>query len=157
MKPLDFVRTPKGNIAMITEMNYSDLNVPTKYSISFIGTPSPHEKDAWWFDNEGLQVLDNLPSLLARNIVHPFGTGMSPALDSFPMEEKPAQKESIDESPDIDSSIESSVGSVCFNGLCFPCDQMFTAVQVADLVYKIMTASESRTKTLIKTKTKRKK
>lgn len=48
------------------------------------GNPSG-EKNSWWYENEGLEVIDNLPSLLARNIVHPYGSGKKPAIDTYPI------------------------------------------------------------------------
>lgn len=88
MKPLDFVKTPLGSIALITEMNINkggNNNDIKSYSISFLGEKNPGEKNAWWYEHEGLQVIDNLPSLLARNLVHPFGTGKEVALQVFPI------------------------------------------------------------------------
>lgn len=78
MKPLDFVRTPKGAIAIITETGHNG----DKASISFIGE-SASEKNAWWDDGE-LTIIDNLPSLLARNLCHPFGDGRKDALKCYP-------------------------------------------------------------------------
>jgi hypothetical protein len=73
VKPLDFVKTPKGNIAIIVEMSGSGA------SIEFIGNIDrfKREKSAWW-DAEELVVIDNLPNLLTRSLAHPFGGGGSP-------------------------------------------------------------------------------
>lgn len=48
MKPLDFVKTPKGAIAMITEVNLANDNYPfLKCDISFIGGGNPtNEKNS---------------------------------------------------------------------------------------------------------------
>lgn len=48
LKALDFVRTPKGAIAMITEVSESSSGIRS-FSINFIG-PSMGEKNAWWAD-----------------------------------------------------------------------------------------------------------
>jgi len=45
MKPLDFIKTKKGNISTITEVSISQ-GVLTA-SIEFLGT-FPDEKTAWW-------------------------------------------------------------------------------------------------------------
>ena len=79
MKPLDFVKTPKGNIAIITETN----NLGAQASITFIGRQNPdNEKNAWWYSNE-LEVIDNLPLLLAYSTAHPFGQGRADADRAF--------------------------------------------------------------------------
>lgn len=81
MKPLDFVRTPKGNVALITETNGEG----SAASITFIGHPNPMEHNAWWIEAE-LTVLDNLPRMLARGMCHPFGQGEDDAVAAFPGE-----------------------------------------------------------------------
>lgn len=43
MKPLDFVRTPAGNIAIIKETNSNG----TEASIRFIGKTEIQEKNSW--------------------------------------------------------------------------------------------------------------
>ena len=70
MKPLDFVKTKKGNVGMITEVSAS---VGFQASIEFLGT-FEGEKNAWWSASE-FEVIDSLPDLLSRNLKHPFGTG----------------------------------------------------------------------------------
>jgi hypothetical protein len=83
MKPLDFVRTPKMGVAMVTETTVTDGKV--RASISYIGGGNPtEEKNQWWEEHE-LQVLDNFPSLLSRNMAHPFGDGKIQALGSYPI------------------------------------------------------------------------
>jgi hypothetical protein len=88
IKPLDFVKTPKGNIAMIKEVNEyskSDNGRSNQYSIIFLGGGNPNqERNAWWYQSE-LEVIDNLPSLLARNLIHPFGCGKKSALKYYPI------------------------------------------------------------------------
>jgi hypothetical protein len=71
MKPLDFVKTRKGNLGMITEVSTCQGNLTA--SVAFLGT-FEGEKTAWWGADE-LEVVDNLPDLLSRNLNHPFGTG----------------------------------------------------------------------------------
>lgn len=80
MKPLDFVKTPKGNFAIIQEVSESGA------SIEFIGEVPKfnREKSAWW-DVEELQIIDNLPNLLARTMAHPFGTGHAVCNTHFPI------------------------------------------------------------------------
>ncbi len=59
MMALDFVKTPKGNIAMVTETN----NGGAAASITCIGKPNPDgEHKAWWAKDE-LEVIDNLAFL----------------------------------------------------------------------------------------------
>jgi len=84
MKPLDFVKTPKDAVAIITEMNcIQGINT---YSIEFLGGGNPtREKNSWWKENEGLIIIDSLPQLLARNLIHPFGQGKQYAINAFPL------------------------------------------------------------------------
>ena len=61
-----------------------ELNGKTEASITFIGDGNPtKEKNAWWQENE-LVVLDNLPSLLSRNLAHPMGNGKKMAMKAYP-------------------------------------------------------------------------
>lgn len=70
MKPLDFVRTPKGAIALVTEISGSGTA-----SLMYLGGGNPtHEKNAWWAEGS-LEVIDSLPHLLAVMAAHPFGDG----------------------------------------------------------------------------------
>ena len=64
MKILDIVRHTSGSVGMITEGGSS-------FSIRWFG--SPNIKSAWWSPEEGLEVIDNLPNFLAKNMAHPFG------------------------------------------------------------------------------------
>lgn len=82
MKPLDFVRTPKGAIAMVVEVN--EVDGRTDASISYIGGGNPtKEKNAWWREDE-LQVIDNFPQLVSREMAHPMGKGKEYAEKAFP-------------------------------------------------------------------------
>lgn len=84
MRPLDFVRTPKGNIALITETNSHGLQA----SISFIGKQNrDNEKNAWW-DEKELEVIDTLPHLIAVNMCHPFGRGREDVEEYYSRKEK---------------------------------------------------------------------
>jgi hypothetical protein len=80
VKPLDFVKTPKGNIAIITEVSGGEA------SIEFIGEPpiGKREHNAWW-DFDELKLIDSLPNLMARTMSHPFGTGRSAGETHFPL------------------------------------------------------------------------
>ena len=100
MKVLDFVRTPKGAIALVTDVSGSadgvtdleeildpddqdDRNRYPQVAIEFIGTGNPSgEKNAWWFPNEGLTVVDSMPNLMARLVLG--DTGYSDADKAFP-------------------------------------------------------------------------
>lgn len=78
LKPLDFVATPKGAVALVTEVNV--IQGTTSYSIRFFSrTNHTGEKCAWWYDDEGLIYLDNLPNLLASGLVHPFSSDKEPS------------------------------------------------------------------------------
>lgn len=79
IRALDFVRTPGGNIAIVTET--SVVQGVLKIAISYIG-PWGGERNAWWKESE-LEVIDSLPSLLARTICHPFGDGEIKAKEHF--------------------------------------------------------------------------
>lgn len=78
MKALDFVKTPKGQIALITETN----GLGKIASIIFIGGDKKNEKNAWW-DKKDLEVLDSLPRLLSAELAHPFGTGKEDVKEFF--------------------------------------------------------------------------
>lgn len=61
MKPLDFVITPEGNIAIVTATTGSG----SEASINFIGGGNPDgEHNAWWYEYE-LTVIDSLGHLLS--------------------------------------------------------------------------------------------
>jgi len=79
MKPLDFVKTPMGAVAIILEV--TEGNGVSKASIAFIGKPTK-EKNAWWEKSE-LTVIDNLPRVLAYNLAHPMGNGKQHASKYF--------------------------------------------------------------------------
>ena len=82
MKPLDFVKTPKGAIAIIKETYGNGREA----SISFLGGGSPTgEKNAWWGESDGLEVIDNLPHLLSKMSCHPFGAGMEDVENTYPI------------------------------------------------------------------------
>ena len=69
--PLDFVKTPKGNIALVTETNRKGQEA----SIDFIGGGNPDgEHNAWWSASD-LKVIDSLSHLIAKATRHPFGNG----------------------------------------------------------------------------------
>lgn len=71
MKPLDFIKTRKGNVGMITEVSTGGGR--HKAAVQFLGH-AVTEKTAWW-DNEEFEVIGNLPDLLSQNLKHAFGTG----------------------------------------------------------------------------------
>jgi hypothetical protein len=81
LRPLDFVRTPGGGIALVSEVNPSG-----DASITYLGGGNPsHEKNAWWYPHEGLVVLDSLPRLLAGMMHHPFGLNRDRGDRWFPL------------------------------------------------------------------------
>lgn len=104
IKPLDFVRPvphiKKDLIIVInadgikcdnTERFVDDskcIGIVTEVSkngdcsVSWVGN-SPI-KCAWWSEKE-LEVVDNLPNLLSRNMAHPFGVNQMNADDVFPI------------------------------------------------------------------------
>ena len=85
MKPLDFVKTPKGAVAIIRETNGNGGQA----SIDFLGGGNPTgEKNAWWGENDGLKVIDNLPHLLAKMSCHPFGAGREDVENTYPITER---------------------------------------------------------------------
>lgn len=90
MKPLDFVRTPQGAIALVTEVNQPiQPGSKSQASITFIGGGNPTgERNAWWREGE-LVVVDSLPRLLAKGLCHPFGNGKPVAEDTFPLTPTP--------------------------------------------------------------------
>lgn len=72
MKPLDFVKTKKGNIALVTEVR--DTQGELNASIRFLEKLEPGygEKNAWWTEDE-LTIIGSLPDLLSQNLSHPMG------------------------------------------------------------------------------------
>lgn len=80
MKALDIVRTPKGAIGIVNETQ-SNGNA----SIDYLDENPHHEKSAWWYPGE-LQVVNNLPNILARAMIHPFSSHHDVANNAFPVE-----------------------------------------------------------------------
>ena len=74
MKALDFVVTPKGQTALVTETNDQGTSV----SIRILGENTEREHSSW-YDEDELTVIDNLALVLASNICHPFGRGRQDA------------------------------------------------------------------------------
>ena len=72
IKPLDFVLTPGGNIALVDETNGDAGSI--EVSITFINPEHGEERNAWWREEE-LKVINSLPYILANGIRHPFGKG----------------------------------------------------------------------------------
>lgn len=65
MRPLDFVRIKTGEIGLITEVNVSGANIEF-FKIY------PNIKTAWYDENE-IEIIDNLADLLSRELAHLFG------------------------------------------------------------------------------------
>ena len=83
-QPLDFVKTPKGQIGFVT-----DVSSNGDCSIAFLGGKGNGEKSAWWSPKDGLIIVDSLPSLLAREIVHPFNDNAKKVANKvFPVDRK---------------------------------------------------------------------
>lgn len=81
MKALDFVKTPGGAIALVTEVNPDGTA-----SITYLGGGNPsNEKNAWWRPDEGLVVVESLPRLLANAVPHPFGQNKYQGNFLFPL------------------------------------------------------------------------
>lgn len=72
LKPLDFVLTPKGNIALVVETHEYKSGVEA--SLAFINPDHDNEYNAWWSEKQ-LTVINSLPYLLASEMRHPFGNG----------------------------------------------------------------------------------
>jgi hypothetical protein len=82
MKTLDFVITPKRNMAVICETN----NCGEEASIWFIGEQNPDsERNAWWNKKE-LIVIDSVPHLLGMCMCHPFGIGKKDVEKYYPID-----------------------------------------------------------------------
>lgn len=84
IKPLDIVKTPRGSIAVVQEINLATENIPyNQYSIEGIGLDFK-DKNAWWNEAD-LKFIDSIPSILARCMCHPFSShGKEDALSIFP-------------------------------------------------------------------------
>lgn len=68
IQPLDFVKTPKGAIAIVDGV--STMQGKVNVSITFIGY-NDTERNAWWREDE-LEVIDSLPHILAKTMAHPM-------------------------------------------------------------------------------------
>lgn len=80
LQPLDFVKTPDGGIAIVTERNPAGNGLPERYSITYIYKSG---MNAWWSGSD-LEYLTNLPLLLAEGLTHPFSSyGKSEAQKTF--------------------------------------------------------------------------
>lgn len=66
--PLDFVKTPKGAVAIVDGV--TTIQGEIEISITFIGYNNT-EKNAWWREDE-LEVIDSLPHILAKTMAHPM-------------------------------------------------------------------------------------
>ena len=80
IKPLDFVLTPEGNIALVNETNEDDGLI--KVSITFINPEHGRERNAWW-EEKDLKIINSLPYILADGMSHPFGKGYITAKKHF--------------------------------------------------------------------------
>jgi hypothetical protein len=80
MKALDFVRTPKGGLAVISEVGEDG-----QASITYLKDCNPgREHNAWWSARQ-LTVIDSIPSLLANMAAHPFGRNTNQGDRDFPI------------------------------------------------------------------------
>lgn len=83
MRPLDFAMTPKGSIVLITQV--STMTGELSASVIYVYAQPRDNKIAWWSHRE-LQVIGNLPRLLAKALA-PVGTvGHEAALGSYGVE-----------------------------------------------------------------------
>jgi|GEM_PF-5175306 len=76
IKPLDFVKTLNGSIAIVSEItSYISTEKEPVYraSIEYIYQVKEDEKNAWW-DKDDLEIIHNLPRLLTMMCVHPFSS-----------------------------------------------------------------------------------
>ena len=78
LKAFDFVRTPKGGIAIVKET----VGEGEEASIVFVTENKGKEKSAWWYSNE-LVVINNLMLLFAENLANPTGSGRNDARKFF--------------------------------------------------------------------------
>ena len=82
MRPLDFVKTPKGGLAIIKEIGRNG-----DASIEYLKGMNPgQEHNAWW-PLGSLVVIDSLPWILSRTMRHPFGNGAEQADAIFGVKE----------------------------------------------------------------------
>ena len=80
IRPLDFVLTPEGNIALVDETNGDAGSI--EVSITFINPEHGEEYNSWWKE-EDLKVINSLPYILANGMRHPFGKGHITAKKHF--------------------------------------------------------------------------
>lgn len=87
MKPLDFVKTPSGAFAIVTEISEYQGEGATQRtaSIRFIGPTGPGDFSAWWPVGQ-LTYLDSLPNLLTMSLLHPFSSNKQLAKTFFKKE-----------------------------------------------------------------------
>ena len=68
MKALDIVKIDTGAVGVVTEGSSAGC------SVKWFG--GAENKVAWWQEGEqGLKVIDSLPSILCETMAHPFGSG----------------------------------------------------------------------------------
>ena len=76
MRPLDLVRTKKGDIGLITEVkSYKAVSGKIVWSASIEFLKCFDEPKTAWWDEDEIEIIDNLPNLLSRELAHPIGTG----------------------------------------------------------------------------------
>ena len=80
IRPLDFVLTPKGHLALVDETNGDTGSI--EVSSTFINPEHGVEYNAWWKE-EDLKVINSLPYILADGMRHPFGKGQITAKKHF--------------------------------------------------------------------------
>lgn len=91
--PLDIVLTPGNALAVVKEVDpWGGVQ------IEFLkGMPITGEKVAWWNERDGLKLIDSIPRLLTRCMVHPSGN--SARNPKYDVEHFPSARDPGDEQP----------------------------------------------------------
>lgn len=105
IKPLDIVRT-RGSFMMgqrfdngittdmVGTVSTTHVGIVVEVqgvsgncSIDWIGKDPNPPHNAWW-EQSDLELMDSLPSIIARNMVHPFGNNAQYVEEQFPVVER---------------------------------------------------------------------
>ena len=83
IKPLDLVKY-NDHVGLVTEVGEFISKGGKVYQASIEWIGKTHGKTAWWQEQE-LEIIDNLPNLLSRELRHPFSSNKKYEENIFPI------------------------------------------------------------------------
>lgn len=73
MRPLDIVKSKKGGYGVIVEVSEPHNGLPQQASIDWFIYKGDYS--AWWSEEEGIEIVGNIPAILAKAMADPSGAG----------------------------------------------------------------------------------